>query len=60
VVKLDKRRIANPIPTDGNPDVARQITLNWNPGQLAEKYDVYLGTDSEIVSDANRAIPWVS
>jgi hypothetical protein len=57
VVKVGKRRVANPIPADGDSDVERQVALGWDSSQLADKYDIYLGTDLDAVSNANRDNP---
>jgi len=57
VVKLAGQRASNPKPTDGELDVDRYAVLSWDAGTMANKYDVYLGTDATVVGDASRANP---
>ena len=46
---------SNPVPSNGNIFVNPDIQLSWTPGPTADKHDVYIGTDIDSVSDANRA-----
>ncbi|MDH7599477.1 MAG: discoidin domain-containing protein [Sedimentisphaerales bacterium] len=57
IVKLVGLRISNPRPADGDADLDRDIQLAWDPGTLADSYDVYLGTDPDVVAQATRANP---
>jgi hypothetical protein len=57
VVKVAKRRAVNPIPADGVSDVQKRVVLSWDPSQLAETYDIYLGTDLDAVTNADRNNP---
>ncbi len=57
VVKLAGQRVSNPKPTNGESDVDRYAVLSWDAGTMADKYDVYLGTDATKVADASRANP---
>jgi len=57
VVKLAGQRISNPSPTDGETNTDRYVVLSWDPGTMADKYDVYLGTDAADVAEATRANP---
>jgi hypothetical protein len=42
-----------PRPYDGQPDVAPDVNLIWNPGNYAASHDVYLGTDWDDVNSAD-------
>jgi hypothetical protein len=57
VVKLAGQRIANPKPADGELNVDRYVLLDWDPGTMTDKYDVYFGTDAAKVSAATRDDP---
>jgi hypothetical protein len=57
VVKLAGQRIANPKPVDGESNVDRYVLLDWDPGTMTDKYDVYFGTDAAKVGEATRANP---
>jgi len=41
-----------PNPSDGQIEVARDASLNWNPGSKTATQNVYFGTDSNDVNDA--------
>ncbi|MHC4500607.1 MAG: fibronectin type III domain-containing protein, partial [Planctomycetota bacterium] len=43
----------NPNPADGSRNIAYEVVLSWTPGVDANAHDVYLGTDSNSVTDAN-------
>jgi hypothetical protein len=43
-----------PNPADEAIDVSRDVILSWSPGEFADKHDVYLGTNSDSVENANR------
>ena len=47
----------NPLPNDEATDVPRDVTLSWEPGEHANKHDVYLGTSFDDVNDATKASP---
>jgi hypothetical protein len=57
VVKLAGQRISNPKPADGESNVDRYVSLSWDAGTMADKYDVYFGADATVVSEATRANP---
>jgi hypothetical protein len=44
-----------PIPEDGDPDVPRDVTMNWKSGIYAVTHDVYLSTTRDDVSNASVA-----
>ncbi len=44
----------NPVPEDGQTDVARDVSLSWEPGIYAQTHDVYFGTVLEDVNNADR------
>jgi glucuronoarabinoxylan endo-1,4-beta-xylanase len=44
-----------PQPLIGQQDVPLDTVLRWEPGGTAAAHDVYLGTDSSSVQDANRS-----
>ena len=46
-----------PDPEDGQLDVPRDAILSWESGSLAATHDVYLGTTSDDVNQADRADP---
>jgi hypothetical protein len=46
-----------PQPADGQKEVLRDTVLEWKPGVLAEKHDVYFGTDRKAVNNADRDNP---
>ena len=48
---------SGPSPADEATDVPRDVTLSWRAGIYADKHDVYLGTNLNNVSDADRANP---
>ncbi|MHC4628652.1 MAG: discoidin domain-containing protein, partial [Planctomycetota bacterium] len=47
----------SPIPTDGDDDVPRDVTLTWQTGAFAASHDVYFGTVFDDVNDADRDDP---
>jgi glucuronoarabinoxylan endo-1,4-beta-xylanase len=47
----------HPVPFDDAEDVPIDAILTWKQGGLAEKHDVYFGTDEAKVTDANRSSP---
>ena len=58
VVMLGKPELAgDPVPALDAVDVARDVVLNWSPGDYAQAHDVYLGTDFVDVNTASRATP---
>jgi len=42
----------DPMPEDGEVDVAPEVVLNWSSGEYAVEHDVYLGTNFADVNDA--------
>ncbi len=44
-------------PEHGQIDVPREVVLIWEPGEFANKHDVYFGTDFNDVNDATIADP---
>jgi hypothetical protein len=48
---------SKPSPADGAVDVPRDRVLSWNAGEFAKTHDVYLGTVSADVQNADRASP---
>ncbi len=46
-----------PIPADEATDVPRDVILNWNPLSSADRHDVYLGTQVDDVTVADRSNP---
>jgi len=47
----------NPDPPNGATNVYVDAIFSWTPGFYADKHDIYLGTDFNDVSDANRDNP---
>ncbi len=45
----------DPVPEDEAIDVSREVVLNWTAGPYAATHDVYLGTVSDDVNNADRA-----
>ncbi len=43
-----------PSPADEAVDVSRDVILSWSPGEFADTHDVYLGTSSDSVKNADR------
>jgi hypothetical protein len=53
-MKGDPMLAWNPIPANGStPDVLQATHLSWSPGETAAQHDVYLGTDSAAVEQAD-------
>ena len=48
---------SNPDPVDEAPDVPRDLILNWKAGELAEKHNLFIGTDFSDVNDATVESP---
>ncbi len=48
---------SNPNPEDGEGDVVRDVVLSWNPGELADKHNVFFGTDFNDVNNATISVP---
>jgi hypothetical protein len=46
-----------PYPADEATDVPLDVTLSWNPGELAVAHDVYFGTSFDDVNTANTSSP---
>ncbi|MCZ6683813.1 MAG: PKD domain-containing protein, partial [Planctomycetota bacterium] len=49
--------ISDPMPADGELDVALDALLSWTAGDAADTHDVYFGTDSTTVAEATRTSP---
>ena len=47
----------DPRPEDEAADVSRDLILSWSPGEFADTHDVYFGTSSDSVENADRADP---
>ncbi|MBN1787601.1 MAG: right-handed parallel beta-helix repeat-containing protein [Sedimentisphaerales bacterium] len=47
----------NPMPDDGDVNVSPSTVLSWTAGVLADRHDIYLGTDFNDVNDANVLSP---
>jgi hypothetical protein len=47
----------DPNPNTGKVGVTADANLSWTAGDYADTHDVYLGTDSNNVNDANRTTP---
>jgi hypothetical protein len=47
-------KATEPYPANGAVDVPSDVVLSWKPGRYADKHDVYLGTDSAAVTNADR------
>ncbi|MHC4659251.1 MAG: PKD domain-containing protein [Planctomycetota bacterium] len=47
-------KASSPSPGDGASNAPLHVELNWSPGFTAASHDVYLGTNSDEVNDANR------
>ncbi|MBN2182428.1 MAG: discoidin domain-containing protein, partial [Sedimentisphaerales bacterium] len=43
---------SDPKPENGQTEVPVNIILSWTPGELADKHDIYLGTNFNDVNDA--------
>ncbi|MBN2183318.1 MAG: discoidin domain-containing protein, partial [Sedimentisphaerales bacterium] len=50
-------RARYPYPADEQTDVTPGVILGWNPGQLADTHNVYLGTVYDDVDNANAGSP---
>ncbi len=48
-------RARTPQPADGATDVNPDVVLSWRPGREAVSHDVYVGTDSQAVTDGTAA-----
>jgi len=48
---------SGPTPAIGAVDVSRDVTLGWVPGELADRHDVYFGTDADDVKNADMGSP---
>ncbi|MBN1973540.1 MAG: LamG domain-containing protein, partial [Sedimentisphaerales bacterium] len=46
---------SNPQPRNGETDVARDVTLSWTSGELADTHNVFFGTDFNDVNNATIA-----
>ncbi|KPJ66346.1 MAG: hypothetical protein AMJ43_08380 [Coxiella sp. DG_40] len=58
IMRVNPQLAWNPIPANGSTtDVVHAKRLSWSPGEMADKHDVYFGTDQTAVTDANRTNP---
>ena len=48
---------SRPIPAAGAVDVPRDVTLRWTPGEVADRHNVYFGTDRGNVDTADASSP---
>jgi hypothetical protein len=46
-----------PTPAVGAVDVPRDVTLRWTPGELADRHNVYFGTNADEVKNADTGSP---
>jgi hypothetical protein len=46
-----------PSPAVGAVDVPRSVTLRWTPGELADRHNVYFGTNGDDVKNADTGSP---
>jgi len=51
-----KRSAACLHPADGAEDVLRDVVLSWTPGAFAATHNVYLGTDSDAVTNGDASV----
>lgn len=51
--ELGFENATNPYPAFREKNVAYDVTLTWEPGEFAQSHDIYFGTDSFAVNDAN-------
>jgi len=49
----DPGKASNPMPANGSTTMDEDISLSWTPGRKVAQHDVYLGTDSVAVKDAD-------
>ncbi len=47
----------DPLPNDEATDVPLDVALSWEPGEFANKHDVYFGINFDDVNDATKASP---
>ncbi len=52
MLTISKVQASSPEPEDDTEDVIRDVILSWNPGESADKHNVYFGT---IFDDVNNA-----
>jgi len=58
VIEIIDSRIADaPNPPNGAVDVRQTSILSWSPGEAAASHDVYFGTDTNAVKDADITSP---
>ena len=49
--------VGNPQPAYGATDIGMNATLNWTPADSAASHEVYIGTDKEVVRNADTGAP---
>jgi hypothetical protein len=49
--------VANPEPANGAVDVSQTSILTWTPGVFGASHEVYFGTDSQAVKNADTSSP---
>ncbi|MCJ7778413.1 MAG: DUF1349 domain-containing protein [Sedimentisphaerales bacterium] len=52
---LNSKLASNPYPADQQKDIQTQPTLTWKPGKFAMTHEVYFGTNSDDVKNANAS-----
>jgi hypothetical protein len=50
-------RAGNPKPSNGAVDVSQTSILSWSPGDAAASHQVYFGTDTDAVTNADTSSP---
>ncbi|MCF7974115.1 MAG: discoidin domain-containing protein [Phycisphaerae bacterium] len=57
VLALTVVKASNPIPAADSNDIARDVILTWDSGELAVQHNVYFGTHWNDVNDASAGNP---
>jgi hypothetical protein len=50
-------KAGNPNPSNNAVDVSQRATLSWSAGEAAASHDVYFGTDTDAVKNADTSSP---
>jgi len=53
----DTDQASRPLPAHGRLGVWRDVDLSWEPGDFAQKHDIYFGTAFDDVNEASRFSP---
>jgi len=54
---IERGKASQPAPTDGQTDVARQVVVTWEPGESADRHDVYFAASFDEVNNAGNLDP---